>query len=119
MQERRPLGNLRTFGQKCLSFCLTAVLLCFVALAANAAEGDEISDSPAPVIISTTDSTRALATYPGVWRGALPRRNAEVFQPGGRVVLFLTNIDLMPDESANAFRVFAEDAAGKQYSTLR
>ncbi|HLM61873.1 MAG TPA: DUF1800 family protein, partial [Pyrinomonadaceae bacterium] len=35
--------------------------------------------------------------------------------PGSRVVIFVTNVDLLPDENANAFRAFAEDANGKQY----
>jgi hypothetical protein len=49
----------------------------------------------------------------------LERRVAEkkpgIFLPGSRVVVFITNVDLLPDENANAFRAFAEDANGKQY----
>ncbi|MDQ4121093.1 MAG: DUF1800 domain-containing protein [Acidobacteriota bacterium] len=110
--ETKPGFSLRIFGQKCLSFCLLALLLCF---AANAFAAEEIPDSTDPVLISVSDSTRALATSADTFRSALPRKNTEVFQPGTRVTIFVTNVDLIEGEGANAFRVFAEDARGTQY----
>ncbi|HEX8565542.1 MAG TPA: DUF1800 domain-containing protein [Pyrinomonadaceae bacterium] len=111
METKLSLG-LRIFGRKCLSFCSIALLLCF---AANALAQDEIPDSSDPVLISVSDSTRALAANADTFRGALPKKNAEVFQPGARAIVFVTNVDLMADEAANAFRVYAEDARGTQY----
>ena len=49
------------------------------------------------------------------WRGILPRRSEGTFLPGGRAVIFVTNVDLLPDEGANAFKLFAEDKNGNQY----
>jgi uncharacterized protein (DUF1800 family) len=116
MTKQYPGSNkgLRTFGQKCLSLFLTTFLFCFAATA-NSQSSGEISDSTAPILISTADSARALAVNADNWRGDLPKKNAEVFQPGGRAIIFVTNIDLLQDEGANAFRAFAQDAAGRQY----
>ena len=115
MQETTPNSGFRKLRQKYFSFCLAAMLMCFAAPIIFAQTGDEIPDSTAPVLISVADSTRALAANGDNWRGALPKRNAEVFQPGARAVVFVTNIELLADENAGAFRVFAEDASGKQY----
>ena len=112
--ETKLSPSLRIFGQKCLSFCSIALLLCFAANA-NALAQDEIPDSSDPVLISVSDSTRALAANANTFRGALPKKNAEAFQPGARAIVFVTNVDLMADEAANAFRVYAEDARGTQY----
>ncbi|HEX8195383.1 MAG TPA: DUF1800 domain-containing protein [Pyrinomonadaceae bacterium] len=110
--ETKIIIGLRIFGRKCLSFCSIALLLCF---AANALAQDEIPDSSDPVLISVSDSTRALAANADTFRAALPKKNTEVFQPGARAIVFVTNVDLMADEAANAFRVYAEDARGTQY----
>ncbi|HEX8397029.1 MAG TPA: hypothetical protein VF644_06365, partial [Pyrinomonadaceae bacterium] len=111
METNLSIG-LRIFIRKCLSVCSMALLLCF---AANVKASDEIPDSSDPVLISVPDSTRALAANAGTFRGGLPRKNTEVFQPGDRATVFVTNIDLIENEDAGAFRVFAEDASGTQY----
>jgi uncharacterized protein (DUF1800 family) len=115
MQETTPNSGFRQLKLKYFSFCLTAILICFAAPLTIAQTGDEIPDSTAPILISTADSTRALAANGDNWRGALPKKNAEIFEPGARAVVFVTNIELLADEGANAFRVFAEDASGRQY----
>jgi uncharacterized protein (DUF1800 family) len=69
----------------------------------------------APVLISQPDSTRALtarATRSGL--DFSPR----LFEAGAsraRITFFVTNLDLLAGESANAFRVDAEDARGFRY----
>jgi len=115
MEATKPRINLRILGQKYLNFGLFIFYLCFAATLLNAQTIDEIADSSDPVLISTPDSTRTLAANADTWRGTLPRRNHEIFQPGARAVFFVTNLDLMPDEGANAFKVFAQDRDGKQY----
>ncbi|HYP49372.1 MAG TPA: hypothetical protein VEQ34_00415 [Pyrinomonadaceae bacterium] len=74
--ETKLSPSLRIFGRKCLSFCSIALLLCF---AANAFANDEIPDSSNPVLISVSDSTRALAANADNWRGALPKRTLKSF----------------------------------------
>jgi len=68
----------------------------------------------APILISQPDSTRALAVN-------ATRRKSElaggVFQPGSktRITLFVTNLDLFPNEGASAFRADVEDAQHFRY----
>jgi uncharacterized protein (DUF1800 family) len=73
-----------------------------------------------PVLISDDASTRALAINPETWRpGRLPTASQLVVWPAGsdmRVTLFVTNLDLMPGEGANAFRVDAQNEAGRRYN---
>ena len=68
----------------------------------------------APVLISQPDSTRALTAKPSrkVY-DFLPK----VFPASGntRITFFVTNLDLLQDEGANAFRVDAQDARGFRY----
>lgn len=111
--ENIKLDLLQLF-RKCFGILLTA-FLCLTGVSTIVAQPDEDFDSSAPVLISEADSTRALTANPDNWRGALPAKNSEIFQPGSRVLVFITNIDLLPGEGANAFRAFAEDAGGKQY----
>lgn len=80
--------------------------------------GDENFESSAPILISEADSDRALTADPDQWRGALPRKSSGAFSHGSRVVVFVTNIRLLPGEGANAFRAFAADASGKQFRLL-
>jgi len=75
----------------------------------------ESFESPIPVLISESNSSYALAANPDNWNGTLPRGTSDKFQPGQRVVVFVTNLDLLPDEGANAFRVFAADKNGKRF----
>jgi uncharacterized protein (DUF1800 family) len=60
----------------------------------------------APILISEAGSTRALTVLP--LAGANPR----IIQPGRRqvVTFYLANLDLLPGEGGNAFRVELEDS---------
>ncbi len=82
------------------------------------AQSDPDPNSPTPVLLSETDSTRALAVSSKGFKGELPEKLASrAFNPGkkSKVVLFLTNLDLLPDEGANAFRVYLENEKGTQF----
>jgi uncharacterized protein (DUF1800 family) len=81
------------------------------------AESDPNPESPTPVLISQTDSTRALAISADAWRGTLPKPSDRAFSygEGSRIKLFVTNIDLMDGEGANAFRVYIQDVKGREY----
>lgn len=115
MEERRLNSIFRHRSRKGILICLTVLLFGARAAFANAVQNDDAFESPAPVLISESDSTRALAINPDNWKDDLPRENSGVFPPGSRVMVFLTNIDLLPGEGANAFRVFAADAGGRKY----
>ena len=94
------------------------ICACLVVLAC-ASLGRTQSFRDAPVLISDGASTRALATSQvSVQRGRLPL-GSEVVWPAGeasRITFFVTNLDLMTGEGANAFRADAQDGAGRRFS---
>lgn len=96
-----------------LGALLVSVWLTFPALA----EADANPNSPVPVLLSAPDSTRALAVIETEksLRGGLPKAGINSFNLYSRVVLYVTNVDLMKGEGATAFRVYAEDARGRFY----
>ena len=113
--KTRHKSSLTHWWQRGVYLCLTALVMCG-ATAISLAQGDA-SDSPEPIIISQSDSTRALATTPNTLRGGLPKASTQIFKPGvdSRAIIYATNLDLTAGEGANAFRVYAEDANGKTY----
>lgn len=121
MERKKNYLNLNKITGKCGGILLAAVFFSFAALIANAGTEDENFESSAPVLISEANSTKALTANPKRWNGALPNENtktawrSEIFPPGSRVVVFVTNIDLPVNEGANAFRAFAEDENGKHF----
>ena len=87
-----------------------------VAVGTIAQDGND-PNSPAPVLISESRSTRALALPARSFaRLELPSRaSARPFSYNSTVVIFATNISLMNGEGANAFRVYVEDADGRRF----
>lgn len=120
MEENITNCSLRRFYRKCSGLLAIVCSIAFFGTVVRAADGDDF-ESPAPVLISQADSTRALTADPAGWKGSLPDTNPknipspEIFPPGARVVVFVTGIDLLPDEGAAAFRAFAEDERGRRY----
>lgn len=120
MENRMEKKKIGLKLSRFISVLATAFLFAGAA-AGNVAAEDENFESSSPVLISRADSTKALTAKPENWGGSLPGKNPkavlrdEIFPPGSRVVVFVTNVELMPDENANAFRAFAEDASGKQF----
>lgn len=99
--SRRRRRRLLYFG---VFFCLVVPLLPVLAI-----------DLPedAPILISEPDSTRALAFS----RGGRRTLNPRVFPPGAgtRIVFYLTNLDLLPNEDATAFRADMQDSRYFRY----
>jgi uncharacterized protein (DUF1800 family) len=81
------------------------------------AETDPNPDSPVPILLSDYDQTRVLAVEAKGWRGNLPRKSQTAFTPDRNTIitLFVTNLDLMADEGANAFRVYLVNQNNKIY----
>lgn len=80
-------------------------------------QDDGDPNSPTPVLLSESKTTRALAIQArSLGRVDLPSRvPSRPFSYNSSVVIFLTNVSLMDGEGANAFRVHVEDAAGRKY----
>ena len=99
--------------------CVQIFSVCFVVFLSVFpiwAQEDPNPDSPTPVLISESESLRALATTPDkLRRGNLAKIKSGAFQPNSKVVLYVTNIDLLANEGASAFRVYVEDAKGRKY----
>ncbi len=94
----------------------TAVfVLCFVSVPAFA-QDDPDPNSPTPVLLRARGSKRAYAVPADeTKRINLASPNREAFPPNSKVVIFVTNVDLMDGEGADAFRVIVEDSKGRQY----
>jgi uncharacterized protein (DUF1800 family) len=98
-------------------FC-ACVMVISLAVPVFAQETDPNPDSPTPILLSEPNSTRALTSVYSRSRGAsLTKTASKAFSPGAKskVIIYLTNLDLMQDEGANAFRVFAQDEKGTQF----
>ena len=91
---------------------LCGVFLCLI-FSGAVISAQKLPDD-APILISQPNSTRALAAIP-TRRGL--DTSVSVFKPGAqtRITLFLTNMDLMNGEGANAFRADIEDVRHYRY----
>ena len=78
------------------------------------AQDDTDPNSPTPILLSENDSTRALAQ--SITKSRMgSRSSSRAFSSNQKIELFVTNIDLMDGEAANAFRVYVEDSKGHEY----
>ncbi len=102
---------------KNLSKILRALFISLLLFLPILAESDPDPNSPTPVLLSAPDSTRALATIETERsvRGGLPRAHDLSFNFNSRVLLYVSNVQLMNGEGATAFRVYAQDARGRFY----
>lgn len=106
MLSKKPRFLWQILSVSCIVF-----LLVFPTLAQ-----DPDPNSPTPVLLSEPNSTRALATTAASFsRQNLSKIKSQVFSPHSNIVLFVTNLDLLAGEGANAFRVYVEDENGRQY----
>lgn len=81
-----------------------------------AQDEDPNPDSPTPVLLIENGSSRALTAMPdSPERTNSLRTKTRIFSQSSTVSLFVSNLDLMPDEGANAFRVNVEDTKGREY----
>ncbi len=93
----------------------SAVFISFL-LVFSATAQDDNPNSPTPVLLSEADSSRALAVEAGKIRSAeVPKAETRAFGLNQKVKLFVTNVELMDGEGANAFRVYVEDANRRIY----
>ncbi len=102
-------------SRRFLRILTSLALVSAVAIAVAAQNPDP--NSPTPILLSEAQSTRALAEEAGKIRGNtdLLRSTGRAFLPEEKIEIFVTNLDLMEDEGANAFRVIALDRKGRQY----
>src|SRR5437868_4720719 len=83
----------------------TSVLVLVMFLSVTAQE-DQDPNSPEPILLSEKDSTRALAVpIDKPFRSQKGRIASPTFFPNQKVEIYVTNVELMEGEGANAFRV--------------
>ena len=102
----------------CLFWHLSGISVFLSAMViAVAAQADPNPDSPTPVLISQPDSVFALTDAAGSSSVARigSEQKPEIFQYGSIIKLYVTNLELMPKEEANAFRVYVGDLNGRTY----
>jgi uncharacterized protein (DUF1800 family) len=104
-----------SFFLKSGSAILFLFLFCLNAFGAD----DPNPDSPVPVLLgSESDATRVLAVEYGKWNGNLPKASKQqAFNVSQKsfITLFVTNLDLLDGEGANAFRVYLNHRNGRVY----
>lgn len=80
------------------------------------AQDDPDPNSPAPVLLTENGTTRALtALVNGLQTSRSEHLTNQAFEADSTVTLYVTNVPLMKDEGASAFRVFVLDRNGTQY----
>ncbi len=107
-------GGKSRFLRQILGAGLLVFLLTFSTLAQDE---DPNPDSPTPVLLSDGGVLpRAVAAMPdGAERTNSLKAKSRIFNQNSTITLFVSNLDLMPDEGANAFRINVEDTAGREY----
>src|SRR5688572_284980 len=102
---------------KHLKKILSTLFISLLLLLPILAESDPDPNSPTPVLLSAPDSTRALASSETdkSARDGLPRTHDLALDLNSRVLLYVTNVQLMNGEAATAFRVYAQDARNRFY----
>lgn len=104
---------------------LFAVAAVFITSFSAFAEDDPNPDSPIPVLISQNNSIRALANLKGDQMPNIKSLGSGIknfgyvpetpFEYNSKIVIYITNVQLLSGEDANAFRVYIEDQEGKKY----
>ena len=99
------------------NFLSTLCQVVLITVAVNA-QSDPNPNSPTPVLLGSSDHTRALASPdsgPRARRGTLPTTSTTAFDLNSRITLYVSNVYLMKGEDESAFRVYAQDSAGRFY----
>lgn len=116
MPKRRLNSAGKRRGGLIVFCCLAAAILLGGAQIALGSE--DVFESPEPVLLNEMGSTRALAASAESWRGGLPDTAHTSFAPNSRIVVFVSNVGLLPGEGANAFKVFATDGNGRHFRLI-
>ncbi len=96
-----------------LLFFVSAFFLLTISVSA---ETDPNPDSPVPILISIKDSIRALAHTSGKPLNINQTETGmRAFKYKSTLVIYVTNVELMENENAGAFRAYIEDVKGRKY----
>ncbi len=81
------------------------------------AQEDQNPDSPTPGLLSSADRSRLLAVNSRGWDGGVPSSGNLVFRPSrtNQITIFVTNLQLIPGEGANALRLYLNQRNGMSF----
>ncbi len=91
--------------------CLALMILAIPAIG----QVDPDPNSPVPVLISGSFENRALAAEAEKAPTDLPDSKKDAFALNQEINLYVSDIELLEGEGANAFRVYATDSQGRMY----
>ncbi len=87
----------------------------FLLISPTMAQTDPNPNSPAPKLLSESDLSRALVTESKSNLKRVPNTKSKAFELNSRIHLYISDIELMKGEGANAFRVYAKDSRDRLY----
>lgn len=87
----------------------------FLLISPNLAQTDPDPNSPTPVLLSESDISRALVSDTKTNVNSVPNVKSKAFNLNSKVNLYISDVDLMEGEGANAFRVYAKDSRNRLY----
>lgn len=92
-------------------------ILVFILPVLGIAQFDPDPNSPQPILLTDSRVARALTTTEQKAQDirSAAKNSATAYEPGSKVVLYAANFDFLPDEGANAVRVYATDRQGRNY----
>ncbi|HEY8563411.1 MAG TPA: DUF1800 family protein [Pyrinomonadaceae bacterium] len=92
------------------------LLICVLMFLPAAAQTDPDPNSPTPILLTTPNWTSASIARPASKSAsAQSAATSGSLAASSQIVLYVTNVDLMENEGASAFRLSAEDARGARY----
>lgn len=117
MKNWSDTATARGFGRTLIlvRFLLGLIFAAGLTVVGQTAENFE---SPVPVLLTEANSPYVIAANVDAWRGESRKATTDAFAPGHRIVVFVSNLDLLAGEDANAFRVFGENKEGKRFRFL-
>jgi len=107
-------SKITRYCMRFLAMLALSVGLTLSSFAQNLTDPDP--NSPTPLLLTNPDSVSVLAhSKPASGRDELARSSDATFIPESKITLYVTNLDLMEGEGANAFRVYAQNAKGNNF----
>ncbi|HKP70348.1 MAG TPA: hypothetical protein VJV05_13765, partial [Pyrinomonadaceae bacterium] len=94
---------------------VVSLFLTALAVVAAFAQAEPDPNSPVPVLLSGSDASRVRTTEPIAKLAPPTKTEPQTFEPNSRIVLYVTNVELLKSEGASAFRVYVVDASGRLY----
>lgn len=98
-----------------LNFYSCVCFVIFLLITPSLAQSDPNPNSPSPVLLSEKDVSRALVIDANAKVKGVPNAKSKAFKLNSKINLYISDVELMEGEGANAFRVYAKDSKNRLY----